>query len=167
MATTTNYGWTKPTVGGDAGAWGGELNTDLDGIDATVFAVSGVANAALPKAGGALTGRVDTKTATLSRSDLGSVSGTVTLDLSVAQYFTLTVGGIVTLALSNVPVGTFAIPLFIRMTNAGSNVVWFSGAKFPSGIQPAWSAAGTDLVAFVTDDGGATWRMAGAQLLLE
>lgn len=31
--TTTNLGMTKPTVGGDADAWGGELNTDLDLID--------------------------------------------------------------------------------------------------------------------------------------
>ena len=60
---TTNYGWTKPTVGSSTDAWGGYLNTDLDGIDSTVFTVSGVANAAqttanaaLPKAGGTLTG---------------------------------------------------------------------------------------------------------------
>ena len=30
---TTNYGWIKPTVGGDDDAWGGLLNTDADGID--------------------------------------------------------------------------------------------------------------------------------------
>lgn len=34
MATTTHFGWTKPTVGGDNGAWGGILNTVLDDIDA-------------------------------------------------------------------------------------------------------------------------------------
>src|SRR5215471_1494557 len=53
---TANYGWMKPTIGGDATTWGNELNTDLDGIDSTVFSVSGVANGALPKAGGTLTG---------------------------------------------------------------------------------------------------------------
>ena len=46
--TTVNYGWTKPTVGASDDAWGGYLNTDLDGIDATVHSVSGVANAAYP-----------------------------------------------------------------------------------------------------------------------
>src|SRR5215469_1529749 len=53
---TLNYGWMKPTIGGDATTWGNELNTDLDGIDSTMFSVSGVANGALPKAGGTLTG---------------------------------------------------------------------------------------------------------------
>src|SRR5215472_1016446 len=53
---TTNYGWIKPTIGGDATTWGSELNGALDGIDAAVFSVSGVANGALPKAGGTLTG---------------------------------------------------------------------------------------------------------------
>ena len=46
--TTTNYGWTKPTVGASDDAWGGMVNADLDGIDSTVKAVSTVANAAYP-----------------------------------------------------------------------------------------------------------------------
>ena len=40
MATTTNLGLTKPTVGGDSDAWGGYLNTDLDTLDA-LFSISG------------------------------------------------------------------------------------------------------------------------------
>lgn len=47
-SSTTNYGWSKPTVGGDSSSWGTELNSSLDGIDSTVHTVSGVANAALP-----------------------------------------------------------------------------------------------------------------------
>jgi hypothetical protein len=58
MATTLtlNYGWIKPNPFEEIDIWGGELNANFDDIDATVFAVSGVANAALPKAGGTMTG---------------------------------------------------------------------------------------------------------------
>src|SRR5580765_8475245 len=41
--STTNYGWSKPTVGADDDLWGGFINTDLDGIDATVKTVSNTA----------------------------------------------------------------------------------------------------------------------------
>lgn len=50
MAVTTNYGWTKPTVGGDSGAWGGIVNTVLDSIDAAVKARETEAAAALAAA---------------------------------------------------------------------------------------------------------------------
>jgi hypothetical protein len=33
MTTTTNFGWTLPTVGGDSDVWGTTLNTDLSAID--------------------------------------------------------------------------------------------------------------------------------------
>ena len=47
-ATTVNYGWIKPTVDGSPDAWGDMINADLDGIDATIWTVSGVAHAAYP-----------------------------------------------------------------------------------------------------------------------
>ena len=46
---TTNFGWTKPTVGGDPDVWGGYINANLDGIDTVLFSM-------LPKAGGVMTG---------------------------------------------------------------------------------------------------------------
>jgi hypothetical protein len=39
MATTPNYGWTKPIVGGDNDVWGAEINTDLDSIDTVVHGI--------------------------------------------------------------------------------------------------------------------------------
>jgi hypothetical protein len=37
---TVNYGWIKPNVGASADVWGGEMNANLDGIDATVYALA-------------------------------------------------------------------------------------------------------------------------------
>ena len=38
-ATTTNYGWVKPTVGSSVDLWGGYINADLDSIDGVVHAI--------------------------------------------------------------------------------------------------------------------------------
>lgn len=53
---TTNYGWTKPTINGDSNTWGAELNTDLDQIDAQVFANAGTAAAATAALSATLSG---------------------------------------------------------------------------------------------------------------
>lgn len=62
---TTNYNLTKPEVGGDTNQWGGHLNDDLDVIDTQIksrqteaAAAQSTANAALPKAGGTMTGPI-------------------------------------------------------------------------------------------------------------
>lgn len=56
MSDTTNYHWTKPTDGDDIDTWGDMLNAIFDGVDAQLFAVSGVASSAMPLAGGTFGG---------------------------------------------------------------------------------------------------------------
>ena len=67
-STTTNYGLTKPEVGASEDTWGAKVNTDMDLIDTqmkasanAIVATVAVANAALPKAGGTMTGNIATK----------------------------------------------------------------------------------------------------------
>ena len=55
-AVTVNYGWTKPTVGASTDAWGGYINTDLDGIDSVVHNIQTSLANYLPLAGGTVTG---------------------------------------------------------------------------------------------------------------
>lgn len=73
---TTNYSWIKPAIGADSSQWGNFLNSDLDGIDSTVFSVSGVANAACPKAGCTYTGSVTIPTLTITGAT--ALQGSVT-----------------------------------------------------------------------------------------
>lgn len=161
---TTNYGWDLPTVGGASGTWGTQLNTIFQDIDDDVFAVSGVASAALPKAGGAMTGRLDAHSGTLKLVAKGTINGAQSLDLSAANYFTMTINGATTLSVSNVPAGTWATGIILRIVNGGSSITWPASFKFPGGTAPVLTTSGTDMLALVTDDSGTTWRQVGKTL---
>jgi hypothetical protein len=156
---TTNYGWDLPNVGGDVGAWGTVANNVWNAIDTVVKAVSDIANAALAKAGGVMTGRLDAKTATMARVDKGAISGAQSLDLSAGQYFTLTVSGALTLSITNPPAGQFAYGIILRITNGGSSVItWPASVKWPSASAPVLTAAGIDIIVLLSDDNGVTFK---------
>ena len=166
---TPNFGWLVPDQGTENNVWGTDLATVFNnagapnGIDQVVKAVQTTANAALPLAGGVMTGRTDQFTETVKRVDKGSVAGAQSLDLSTAQYFTITNSGAgLTLSFTNPPAtANAAFPLVIRMTNGGlgTGVSWPAGCKFPSGAAPVLSTASTDLLAFISDDAGTTYRL--------
>jgi hypothetical protein len=139
---------------------GSLLNAIFDAVDTALFAVSGVANAALARAGGAMSGRLDAKTVTQAAGALGSTIGAVAIDVAAAQYYTATVGADTTFSFSNVPaVANSIIGVILRLTNAGAHTVsWPASVKWPGGSAPAFTVAGVDLVVLITDDGGTTWR---------
>lgn len=159
MAVTANYGWTKPTPGGDNSVWGGILNTLFDAVDSTVKTIENLANARLPLAGGALSGRVDVKTATMAVKGYGSVSGSLTMDMTDAEYFTFTVAGALSPSFVSVPSANLAFGIILRITNGGSSVItWPGSVDWVAATPPTLTVAGLDLLAFITDDGGVTWR---------
>jgi hypothetical protein len=73
---TTNYGWTKPTVGADANLWGTYVDADLDAIDSTLFSVATVASAGCPKAGCTFTGKIVLEAAVLGNASANCPNGT-------------------------------------------------------------------------------------------
>lgn len=66
-------------------------------------------------------------------------SGTVTLDLSVANVFDITPTGAITIALTNASAaGTFT-PVTIRVNNSTYAITWPAGTQFPAGTAPELS----------------------------
>lgn len=85
-----------------------------------------------------------------------TVAGTV-LDLSTGNYFKRTISGATTLSLSNVAAAGVVNHFLLDLTNAGTNVTFWSGIKWPLGLVPTLTTTGRDLLGFISEDGGVTW----------
>jgi len=164
MATkdpTTNYSWNLPAVGGSAGAWGTALNAiigdDSTGIDAVVKAISDVANAALARAGGTMTGEITGHTQTWDHNVGGSVSGATNVSLDTANSHSFTITAATTFSFTDVPSTGKAVFLTIELTNGGTSVTWPAEVQWAGGSAPSLTGSGTDILTFFTRDGGTTW----------
>jgi len=82
------------------------------------------------------------------------------------QTFNLTLGNVVTATLTGAGIWTITNPapsgksstVTFILTNAGAFVItWAVVPKWPGGIPPVFTAAGTDVVILTTTDGGTTW----------
>lgn len=136
---TTIYQLDKPAVGGDADIWGGLLNIDLDDLDTFL---------AKPR----------------WKKNAPAVSGTTTLDLSLANFFEFTVSQATTLSITNVPAtlpdGTVpAQTILLKITNgAAFALTWPGSIVWPQGgVVPGLAVAGVDLIMLATFNAGTTW----------
>lgn len=85
------------------------------------------------------------------------------IDCSLGNYFTKTATGALTWTFTNVP-ATRAVSVLLELTNGGTGTqTWPAAVKWPGGTAPTLTTAGVDLMGFITDDGGTTWR--GVQLM--
>lgn len=96
---------------------------------------------------------------------LGNITGATTIDLTLGNYITATVTGTVTWTFSNPPSAN-AAGFILKLVNGGSQTQnWpTSVTKWPGGSAPSLTASGTDVLVFMTDDTGSTWRGVASML---
>jgi hypothetical protein len=80
--------------------------------------------------------------------------------LAAGNFVTATATGSVQWSVTNTTGGsTYATIFVLELTNGGAGTqTWMSGIKWPSGTAPTLQTSGVDILAFVTDDNGSTWR---------
>lgn len=92
----------------------------------------------------------------------GAATGTVTLDCNVADVFDLTLSGITTLALSNLPTlsgETFTIVVRVSQGGTAFALTWFAGISWLTvgGAVPAAPAANKTIEYVLTTKDGTNW----------
>lgn len=115
---------------------------------------------AAPLASPTFTGTATTATADLLgpvRSNVTTVSASA-IDCSLGNYFIKTASGALTWTFTNVP-ATRAFSVLLELTNGGTGTqTWPAAVKWPGGTAPTLTASGVDVLGFITDDGGTSWR---------
>lgn len=160
MPTTTNFGWTTPTEDGSPGTWDTILNTAFQAIDTNLQTVKTTADAALPKAGGTMTGNLGGLTADWTVVNKGNMTGAVELDLATSDYFYGVRTGLVTLTFANWPASGRVEYVVFEVDN--NNV---AGMTFPAAVlwdtlvtAPNIHPTDTQVFLFWSRDAGTTIR---------
>ncbi|MNZ76567.1 hypothetical protein D3C78_950790 [compost metagenome] len=80
------------------------------------------------------------------------------IDVRSANHFKKTIAGATTLSVTNIPEAGKVASFTLKLTNGGSAAVTFwPNINWSEGTAPTLKAAGRDVLAFTSDDGGATW----------
>ena len=86
------------------------------------------------------------------------IASTGVMDLANGQMFTAQSSAAIGWSFQNVPASR-GVTVVLHLTNGGAfTQTWPTSVKWPGGTAPTLTAAGTDVLVFVTHDGGATWR---------
>ena len=153
-------------------------NSTFDGVDiatrdAVLTSTTTTANAALPKAGGTLSGAVDAGDQIISKAVFKDVGETLvtngtsgsaaTIDLENGNFYKITLTANCTLTFSNPPASGTAgsFTLFLVQDGTGSRTVtWPGTVDWADATAPTLTttAAAVDVLTFITLDGGTVWN---------
>lgn len=146
----------------------GSADTTLARVSAGVLSVEGVT--ILTVAGGTMTGELNAADNLITRPKLKDVGETVNAIGSIgggSQDIDLTLGNVVTgtvdtstttFTFSNPSATGVACSFTLILTNGGSQTVnWPAAVKWAGATAPTLTAAGVDILTFVTVDAGTTW----------
>jgi len=91
------------------------------------------------------------------RRNLGNTSGSQAINLDLAEMFSATATGAVTWTFSNVR-GNGAGFVLILTDGGDFAQTWPASVDWPAATAPTLTSGGVDVLVFITDDGGTTWR---------
>jgi hypothetical protein len=96
---------------------------------------------------------------------LGSVSGTVDINIQSGNYVSATVTDTTTYTFSNPLASPNACGFVLELTDGGDyTVIWPDTVRWPQGLPPELTPSGVDVLVFITDDGGTNWRGVASML---
>jgi|TARA_B110000259_G_scaffold59474_1_gene70314 hypothetical protein len=123
-----------------------------------------LAAAALPKAGGTVTGLVNMSDQILQRTVLKDYGETKVamaahaVDLELGNVFTYTLSGGQTVTFTNPPASGTAGSFTMIVTNGGSaTLTWPTSVDWAAATAPTLTASGVDVLTFTSIDGGNIW----------
>ena len=91
------------------------------------------------------------------RLNLGNTSGSQAINLDLAEMFSATATGAVTWNFSNAR-GNGAGFVLILTDGGDFAQTWPASVQWPAATAPTLTSGGVDVLVFITDDGGTTWR---------
>ena len=146
------------------------LGTPASGTltNATGLPPAGVVGTAAILGANTFTGTQNLADNTLQRANLldysevtnaiGNATGAKTIDLTLGNSVTATTTGATTWTFSNPTASDELCGFSIKLVNGGSAAqTWPASVDWPSATAPTLTTSGTDVLVFITCDGGTTW----------
>lgn len=155
-ATTGLAPLASPAFTGTPTAPTATAGTNTTQLATTAFVTSSYAPLASPT----FTGRAQIPASTFTVTNLGNVSGTVTMDLTTASEWAMTITGATTIAFSNPPNAGMSEVIYLRITNGGSSTItWPASTKFAAATAPTLTASGMDMLGVAYDSVTSTYMV--------